>query len=142
MKYKLRKGDIELETDDKDLVLRILGFKEEKAILPKVIPTKKEEIKETETGFYLEDGRVVSKPCVEEVFKAIIDSEKPYLLRDDLKPLMEKYNQTYINRALKVLELKGLIQKLRLGRRVAYKVAEKISEELKSQQKVIQEGLK
>jgi hypothetical protein len=162
--YKLKKGDVELETDDRDLILRILGFKEE-AVVPKlrVAPPKKVEIRETESSYYLGKGGAVSKICVEEVFKAIADSEKPYVLLQDLAPLEQKYSKVYVRRALQLLRLEGLIQSWRIGTKAAYKslvkkkalvfplkilekeakeAAEKASEESKVQEKVIHEGLK
>jgi len=163
--YKIKKGDIELETDDKDLILRLLGFKEEKPPMPILAKQRiqKAEIKETEKSFVLGASGSVSKVCTEEVYQAIAKTEKPYVLRKDLTPLEEKYSKAYVQRALQILKLQGLIQSWRIGQKSAYKsavkkkavvfplkilekeakeAAEKASEESKMQEKVIREGLK
>jgi len=163
--YKIRKGNIELETNDKDLILRILGFEEEKTTLPRgtIVPPKEEEIRETKSLYHLKSCGVVSKACVEEVFKAIVESGKPYCFPEELAPLKEKYNRAYVGRAIHLLKLKGLIQSYRIGKKVAYQstvrkravtspirildkeskvAATRASNESKIQEKIIHEGMK
>ncbi|MCL6579267.1 MAG: hypothetical protein K6T73_07770 [Candidatus Bathyarchaeota archaeon] len=163
--YKIKKGEIELETTDKDLALRILGFWEQQFRAPKLQRPQpvKVSIKETERSYCFGKGGSVSKACVEEVFNAIAESHKPYILKEELRPLEKKYSAAYVGRALKLLKLKGMVQSFRIGIKAGYRstiskrdvvsplkvldqesqaLVERASEEAKIQEKAIREGLK
>jgi len=166
--YRIKKGDIEVETTDKQLIMRIFRMEEKPLLAVPTLPAKKIEIRETETCLYLGEGGAVSKACVEEVGDFITSSKEPFVTFEDLRAHSFRYPEIYIRRAIQILKLHNRIESFRIsgrgrGRKVGYtsllkrkgaapsplvlekegkEAAERVEEEHKTYQRVIKEGLK
>jgi len=123
--YKVKKGEFELDTDDRELVLRILGIAATpiRIVSKPQIPKKKEkpskkvlkaeDIKETLTSFVLSPREFVSRACVAEILVFLRSRGEP-VISADIHKALPKYSKSYINRALRLLIAKKQIEKLRV----------------------------